>query len=337
MARIVLGLASPHAFGGGSPEARAALRQKDETDRRINYGELLKRAPDLRQELVEEEMQRRHDASQAGVNSVAQLLQELAPDLLVVVGDDQYEQFQDENMPVFCVYRGETLPTERVRSASRRTGSQAWSSPLWEKLREERTVAALPRQPAAPALAEHVVRYLINEGFDIAVSKEMKEEVGLGHAFSFVYRKLLPRGGLPMLPIMVNTFFPPNQPTPQRCYSLGQALRRAIESWDDDKTVAVLASGGLSHVVIDEALDHTLLHGILTKDEECLCSLPAERMNLGSSELRNWVVVAGAMEPMEPEIILDYMPMYRTPAGTGNGCAIVAWHCPGSGVTGAFG
>ncbi len=106
---------------------------------------------------------------------------------------------------------------------------------------------------------------------------------------------------------------------------MGQALRRAIEAWDREQRVAILASGGLSHVIVDEDFDRALLDAIVSKNAQALCSLPADRLNLGTSELRNWIVVAGAMEPANPTVLLDYMPMYGTPAGTGNGCALVSW------------
>lgn len=329
MAEIVLGLASPHAFGGGSPEDRLALRQKDETDRRMDYAALLARAsPALAEELVDERMQARYDASQAGVHALGKILEQAAPDVLVVVGDDQKEQFQDDNMPMFCVYRGESVPTARRSTGARtRTGSRAWNSPLWERLREEREAndRTPPEQPAARELAEHLIRFLVDHDFDVACSDRMNPEVGLGHAFTFVYRKLLPNTSVPMLPFMVNTFFPPNQPSPRRCYALGRALRAGIDTWEFPQRVAILASGGLSHVVIDEELDRMLLDAMLEKDHDGLCSLPVERMNLGTSEIRNWIIVAGAMEPIDMTLITEYMPMYRTPAGTGNGCAIGYW------------
>jgi hypothetical protein len=70
----------------------------------------------------------------------------------------------------------------------------------------------------------------------------MKPEVGLGHAFTFVYSRLLPSGGIPMLPVMVNTFYPPNNARPKRAYAFGEALRRGIEAWENDARVAILAS-----------------------------------------------------------------------------------------------
>ena len=327
MAEIVLGLASPHAFGGATTRDRAALLEKDKTDRRMSYADLLAKAPSsLEDEVADDKMQARSDAAMAGVAELAGILRDAKPDVLVVVGDDQYEQFQNRNMPMFCVYRGETMPTTRGPRAGR-VGSQAWTSPLWNQLRAEQDATSTlpPEQPAAPELAEQMIKTLVNGGFDIACSNEMNADVGLGHAFTFVYRRLLPEGGVPMLPVMVNTFFPPNQPSPARCYALGQALRQAIEEWDSSKRVAVLASGGLSHVIVDEEVDHLLLDGVLNNDREQLATLPADRLELGTSELRNWIIVAGAMERHQSSVVLDYMPMYRSPAGTGNGCAIVSW------------
>ena len=57
-----------------------------------------------------------------------------------------------------------------------------------------------------------------------------------------------------------------NQATPARRYALGQALRRAIERWDSGKRVAIMASGGLSHQIVDEDLDRTVVNALLAKD-----------------------------------------------------------------------
>jgi aromatic ring-opening dioxygenase catalytic subunit (LigB family) len=198
---------------------------------------------------------------------------------------------------------------------------------LWEQLRQQQegqeTYGA--EQPAAPELGEHLVDFMVEEGFDVAASNQMKPEVGLGHAFTFVYSRLLPQGGIPMLPVMVNTFFPPNNPRPARAFAFGQALRRGLEAWDNPARVAVLASGGLSHTYIDEETDRALLDGIVEKNGDQLRNLSRERLRNGTSELLNWVIVAGAMEDRDFTFLLDYMPSYRTEAGTGNGLAIGYW------------
>lgn len=331
MAEIVLGMASPHAFGGGTPLQMEANRQKDMTDRRMNYPELLElakqRRPWLADEVTVEKMQARHERAMEGVTALGELLRNTAPDVLVVVGDDQQEQFHDDNMPMFCIFHGETLPTRRNREARERTGSRAWDSTLWDQVRmqaqAEETYA--PEQPAAPELGGRLIRSMVEEGFDVASCNRMKDDVGLGHAFTFVYSRLLPGGGVPLLPVMVNTFFPPNNPRPGRAYAFGQALRRGIESWESDARVVVLASGGLSHTVVDEEIDRTLLDGIAEKSRDQLCGMPMERLRNGTSELLNWIVVAGAMEDRDFTFILDYVPSYRTEAGTGNGLAVGYW------------
>ena len=107
--------------------------------------------------------------------------------------------------------------------------------------------------------------------------------------------------------------------------ALGQALRRAVDSWDSDKTVAIVASGGLSHTIMDEGIDRMTLDAVMEKDAEALWTLPHERLNLGTSEIRNWIAVAGAMEPETPHQIGEYIPAYRSPAGAGCGIAFTYW------------
>jgi 3-O-methylgallate 3,4-dioxygenase len=129
---------------------------------------------------------------------------------------------------------------------------------------------------------------------------------------------------VPIVPVFVNCYYPPNQPSPSRCYAFGHALRRAIESWPGELRVALIASGGLSHFVIDEALDRQLLRGITEKSSEPITSLPAAKLNSGSSEIRNWIALAAAMENAALAS-LEYVPCYRTPSGTGCGMAFAAW------------
>jgi 3-O-methylgallate 3,4-dioxygenase len=146
----------------------------------------------------------------------------------------------------------------------------------------------------------------------------------VGHAFSFLYRRILPGGKLPMVPVMVNTYYPPNQPTPKRCYAFGQAVRKAVESWDSNQRVAIMASGGLSHVVIDEEIDEMTIDGLRSKKPEILWRLPRERLWGGTSEILNWIALAGAVESMELKY-LEYVTTYRSPAATGCGMGFAYW------------
>ena len=81
---------------------------------------------------------------------------------------------------------------------------------------------------------------------------------------------------------------------------------------------------GLSHSVIDEELDWMVLDAMTAKDAEALCALPVDRLIRGTSEIRNWIVVAGAVEPTDMTIV-DYVPYYRSPAGTGCAGGFTYW------------
>ena len=123
---------------------------------------------------------------------------------------------------------------------------------------------------------------------------------------------------------MQNTYYPPNQPRPRRSYEFGIALRNAIETWKRQARVAVLGSGGLSHFVVDEELDRKILKALQEKDIDTIASLPLERLQSGTSEIRNWITTAGAAQHLEMEVI-DYVPCYRSPAGTGCAMAFAQW------------
>ncbi len=94
---------------------------------------------------------------------------------------------------------------------------------------------------------------------------------------------------VPIVPVCINTYYPPNQPTPRRCYKLGQAIRAAVESYPGDKRVGIIGSGGLSHFVVDEALDRGFIDMLRRKDAAGIQALPREKLNSGSSEIRNWI------------------------------------------------
>jgi hypothetical protein len=129
---------------------------------------------------------------------------------------------------------------------------------------------------------------------------------------------------VPIVPVLLNTYYPPNQPTPARCYRLGQAIRQAVEAWAPNRRVGIVASGGLSHFFVDEALDRRVLELLAKKDADGIAALPTAALESGSSEIRNWVAAAGALEHLDMELV-DYVPCYRSEAGTGVGMAFAVW------------
>ena len=101
-------------------------------------------------------------------------------------------------------------------------------------------------------------------------------------------------------------------------------MAAAIGAFPEDARIGVIASGGLSHFTIDEALDQEVLRGCREADERLLASIPPAKLNSGSSEIRNWIVLAGAAAGLRMQW-QEYVPLYRTPAGTGCGMAFMEW------------
>jgi 3-O-methylgallate 3,4-dioxygenase len=326
MAQIVLGLGTSHSPQLSTPpelwplHAERDQRNPDlrDTDGRVySYEEFLARAGSrLHKELTPDTWQRRYDACQRGITRLGEILTATTPDVLVIVGDDQKELFHDDNMPALLVYWGETIRNvPRYASSSPSPALQAAAWAYGENTQD---------YPVAAGLAKHLIGALIDQEFDVAHSRGLPPAQGMGHAFSFVYGRIMPRQVIPTVPVMLNTYYPPNQPTPKRCYAIGQALRHAIESWPSNSRVAIIASGGLSHFVVDEELDQLTITALQNKDATTLSSLPRERLNSGNSEIRNWIAVAGAVEHLDMQLI-DYVPCYRSPAGTGCAMAFAQW------------
>ena len=131
-----------------------------------------------------------------------------------------------------------------------------------------------------------------------------------------------------MRPLIVNTFDPPNQPTPRRCQQLGRALGELVAAYPEDLRVGVLASGGLSHFVVDEELDRGIIDAIRRKDSAWLGALDPKQLQAGSSEIRNWLVAVEAVKHLDLEWV-EYVPGYRSPALTGTGLCFAAWRTLG--------
>jgi 3-O-methylgallate 3,4-dioxygenase len=326
MARLVLGAATSHTpMLNAPPEDWPRFIERDR--RRSNlldtdgnpttYEAQLARAPAaIAGEITAERMAARHEAAQAALGRLGACLKDARLDALIVVGDDQDELYHPDNMPGILVYYGATirnLPLAPVADPD-------WGWRAAARWHEE----AAPRDyPCDAGLARHLIAALIDGDFDVAAADRVPEGEGEGHAIGFVHRRVL-QEAVPIVPICINTYYPPNQPTPRRCYRLGQAIRAAVESYPGEARVGIIGSGGLSHFVVDEALDRSLFDLFRRKDADALQNLPREKLNSGSSEIRNWLCVAGAVEHLALEW-WHYEPGYRTPAGTGTGLGFALW------------
>ena len=319
MAKIVLGLAMSHS-PQVSQEPKWWSEQAQLDQRRTPYDELLKRKPSwLDAELDPEVWDDKHRAVQAAIEELAKALEQASPDVIVMIGDDQEELFLEDCMPAFSVFWGQES-WDRPEFIHSDMSVPSRAAVLWA-FHGEKPEA----YPGHPQFGRHIIEHLMGQHFDVAQYSRQHEERSLGHAFTFVRRRVM-RGDniVPIIPVLINTYVPPNQPTAARCYAFGQALRGAIESWKGPERVAVIASGGLSHFVIDTELDRQVLDGLANADREALTSLPKSKLQSGSSEILNWVTAGGALEGLRMELI-NYVPGYRSEGGTGVGMAFAKW------------
>jgi hypothetical protein len=267
-------------------------------------------------ELADEVWEQRYTACIAGMDRLAADLAELRPDVLVVIGDDQEEVFDATNQPSMAVFWGDSWETGTMEGAP--------PGEFFESVKTGYAMDAVHTFDGHPQLALDAITHVVAAEFDVASVASTPPGHGFGHAYGFIIQRLLGERVVPVVPVMLNTYYPPNQPSPKRCYDFGKALAAGIEASAVDARVVLVASGGLSHFVVDEALDRRVLDGIVNRDAESLRTIPAELLNAGSSEIRNWVAVAGAMHDREV-LWSEYAPCYRTAAGTGCGMGFLRW------------
>jgi hypothetical protein len=305
---------------------RANQRLVDNLGRTCSYDQLAADVGDIyAEEAVPERWTDHARSAQLALDRLAKDLDEAAPDVVVVIGDDEHELFSAANMPAIALFYGETaISREFARAHDPRTADPeyAWMHTVARGYGMDRHRS----YPVASGFARELIEHLVAQEFDIAALDAVPDPAiaGFGHAYGFVQTRLLRDRSVPIVPVMLNTYYPPNQPTPARCYAFGLALRAAIERSDADLRVAVIASGGLSHFVTHESLDRQVLDALQSGDGETLRSIPAHLLNAGTSEIRNWIALGGVLQQRHPGWC-TYVPIYRTPAGTGIGLAFASW------------
>jgi hypothetical protein len=330
MARIVLGISTSHSpllvLGGPQWEFRS---QDDRRNERLNtldgrlvpYGQLVaERGERYARESDPSRFPELAARAELALDRLAAQLKAANPDVVLVVGDDQGELFGPDNFPAIAIYRGAELT---MKGAEHLKGMPPWADArFWAGYRMD-----LPHTyPGAPELALRLIEGLISEGVDVASCDRVPDPAqrGFGHAFGFVMQRLMKDLEVPMLPVMLNTYFPPNTPTAARCHEVGRKLAAVLEALPSDSRVAVVASGGLSHFLCEEAFDREIVKALQEHDAGTLRAIPQSALLSGSSEIRNWVMVAGMVEGLRSDFT-EYIPVYRTPVGTGIGLAFMSW------------
>jgi gallate dioxygenase len=213
---------------------------------------------------------------------VSNWFKENNPDAIVYIFNDHVTSFFFDHYSAFTLGIGEEYPVADEGGGARE----------------------LPAVPGNPALAAHIARSLVTEEFDLSYFQDKP----LDHGFFSPMSVLLDRadGTWPttIVPLQIGVLqFP--IPTAARCYKMGKALRRAIESYPEDIKVAIVSTGGLSHQVHGERAgfnnpewDHEFLDRI-TDDPASLVEMThAEYATLGGfegAEVIMWLVMRGAL------------------------------------------
>jgi len=271
---------------------------------------------------------------QNGFAVLRRKLADAGPDVIVIFGDDQMECFDFSNFPAFSVYVGEEFEGNVVDQDA--------------PIAAERPLKPLERArlKGHPQLGVALLTGLMKHGFDPAFCMDMpKPEEGIGHAILRPVQSLTDLR-TPIVPVLVNCYYAP-QPTAERCYRLGQAVRAIVEDFPDGLRVALVGSGGLWHTPqkpgawLNEEFDETLL-GYMAKGDimamaahfdgyripegdtsqdisvrgRTVTGMPAlSGPQGGTRETCNWIAAAGAVEGTTATIV-DRVPIYASPVDT---------------------
>jgi aromatic ring-opening dioxygenase catalytic subunit (LigB family) len=300
---LVAAVASSHAFAVTPPEKWDELRERN---RNVYAQRQNVPVPPPHERLGQEswsDIQTRYGRVRDGLIELKRIIEESKPDALIVVGDDQNENFTSQNVPQFAIYTGpEVVFFDRL-------------------FKEERTYRC------AAEIARVILNGAVEADFDLSFSENFPDKRLISHAHvEPLMRILLPNADVPIVPIYVNAIHPPG-PTPARCYAFGQVLGGIIRNQLADRRIAIYASGGLSHFTagypwryyrgrfgygcISEDFDRRILQWMANGEMSKLAGLTStELMDHGDIELRSWIVLAGAVGEV-PAQVLVYEPLYR--------------------------
>jgi protocatechuate 4,5-dioxygenase beta chain len=223
---------------------------------------------------------------------IAEHLDAVAPDVLIVFADDHFNTFFLDNFPTFAIGVAKTT-----------------SGP------NDQTPMPRYKVEVPEALAAHIRSSVIDHGFDLS----LVENFEVDHATLVPLHFLTPHMRIPVVPIFINTLAPP-LPSSRRCYAFGEAVRAAIESWPQKLRVGVIGSGSFSLEIGGPKIPPNERAG--TPDPEW-CMRVQQRMEQGriddliaeatitrmlqagniGGELLNWIAMLGVIGTHKPRFI----------------------------------
>jgi gallate dioxygenase len=231
-----------------------------------------------------------------GYEAVQQWLAEKKPDVLFFCFNDHATSFFFDHYPTFALG-----VSDEYRIADEGLGQRP-----------------IPRLKSDARFSRHIAQSLIADEFDISIFQDIALDHGLHSPLTMMWPSKPDWPGK-VIPLVVNVVQHP-LPTPRRCYKLGKALRKAIESYPEDLKVAMVGTGGLSHQMIgeragfnDEKWDLEFLD-LIDRDPERLASMSVEDFaRLGGNEgaeVIMWLIMRGALDQRARKVHQNYyLPM----------------------------
>lgn len=232
---------------------------------------------------------------------VREWLEELKPDVAIMVYNDHGADFFFDKYPTFAVGAA-----DRYDIADEGFG-----------------VRPLPPIDGHLEFSQHLCEALVYDEFDLTVCQEMRVEHGFLVPMHLCFDHT-PGWNVAAVPFAVNVLQHP-LPTARRCYRLGQAIRRAVESYPADLRVVILGTGGMSHQLtgphfgkMDQDWDQDFLDRI-ERDPDSLCELThqtlMERYGAEGIELIMWLVMRGALSNRARRVHRHYYAPMTTGMG----------------------
>src|SRR5713226_7809692 len=177
MGKVVAGMASSHAFALRDPSGWDGGREMNRQMYQRRYGVAPPIQPQIAEE-TDEENERRYASISGGFDHIKTKLEEIKPDALILIGDDQNENLKEDNLPQIAIYLGEDFLAR---------GSDRGGETL--------------RYGAHPGLAHAIFEEAIESGIDMASIKSLPDNILQAHAFGPILRRVDPEARIPVVPI----------------------------------------------------------------------------------------------------------------------------------------
>ena len=217
----------------------------------------------------------------AGYEFSKQWMQEAKPDVIILVYNDHATAFSLQMIPTFAI----------GTAAEFRPADEGWGP------------RPVPMVQGHPELASHIAQSVILQDFDLTIVNEMDVDHGLTVPLSLMCGQPT-AWPCPVIPFAVNVVQYP-VPRGQRCFQLGQAIRRALDEYDEDLNVQIWGTGGMTHQLqgpraglINKQWDSNFLDKLID-DPEATAAIPhIEYVREAGSEgieLVMWLIARGAM------------------------------------------